>query len=251
MGFTTTFNYCVNAAAGDCMNAATGTGFVTVTDPDGNTTVDNYTQGALAAADRLDRRRTPDLRAGLRPRPRPRAAAGGGTCSTPPAPTATATSPATTYDAAGNRRRSTAPDRRRHQTATTTGSLHQPGAGQLRRGPPQATRPARPTQPARRRSRPAARSPRRPRPRRRASRYTLYDTDGNELYTTTGVYEPGSTHRRLLADHLPAVQGQQRHPERHDTSPARPTPPSPSLPCATINADGVVTQLAYDSARAT
>ena len=49
MGFHTTFNYCVNAAAGDCMNPATGTGFVTVTDPDGNTTVDNYNDGTLAA----------------------------------------------------------------------------------------------------------------------------------------------------------------------------------------------------------
>ena len=53
MGFHTTFNYCVNAAAGDCMNPATGTGFVTVTDPDGNTTVDNYDDGTLAAETHL------------------------------------------------------------------------------------------------------------------------------------------------------------------------------------------------------
>ncbi len=45
MGFKTTFSYCVNAAAGNCMDAATGTGFVTVTDPDGNATVYGYTQG--------------------------------------------------------------------------------------------------------------------------------------------------------------------------------------------------------------
>ena len=49
MGWKTTFSYCVNAAAGDCMDAATGTGFVTVTDPDGNTTVYDYDQGTLAA----------------------------------------------------------------------------------------------------------------------------------------------------------------------------------------------------------
>ena len=48
-GFKTTFNYCVNAAAGDCMNAATGTGYVTVTDPDGNATIYDYDQGALTA----------------------------------------------------------------------------------------------------------------------------------------------------------------------------------------------------------
>ena len=49
MGYTTTFSYCVNAADGDCMDTATGTGTGTVTDPDGNTTVDDYTQGTLAA----------------------------------------------------------------------------------------------------------------------------------------------------------------------------------------------------------
>ena len=49
MGFQTTFSYCVSAAAGNCMNAATGTGLVTVTDPDGNKTVYNYVQGTLAA----------------------------------------------------------------------------------------------------------------------------------------------------------------------------------------------------------
>jgi YD repeat-containing protein len=48
-GFRTTFNYCVSATAGNCMNAATGTGYVTVTDPDGNTTVSYYVQGTLAA----------------------------------------------------------------------------------------------------------------------------------------------------------------------------------------------------------
>ncbi len=36
------------------MNAATGTGFVTVTDPDGNTTVYDYHQGTLAAQSAVD-----------------------------------------------------------------------------------------------------------------------------------------------------------------------------------------------------
>src|SRR5260370_41912184 len=48
VGFTTTFNYCVNAAAGDCMNPATATGYGTVTGPDGNATVYDYTHGTLA-----------------------------------------------------------------------------------------------------------------------------------------------------------------------------------------------------------
>ncbi|MGH3189094.1 MAG: hypothetical protein ACRDOL_17855 [Streptosporangiaceae bacterium] len=49
MGFKSIFNYCVNQAASDCMNAATGTGYVTVTDPDSNTTVYDYDDGTLAA----------------------------------------------------------------------------------------------------------------------------------------------------------------------------------------------------------
>ena len=49
MGFQTTFSYCASAAAGNCMNPATGTGLVTVTDPDGNKTVYDYQQAALAA----------------------------------------------------------------------------------------------------------------------------------------------------------------------------------------------------------
>src|SRR5262249_16320962 len=45
MGDTTTFNYCVNAKTGDCMNASTGSGFVTVTNPQGNATVYGYASG--------------------------------------------------------------------------------------------------------------------------------------------------------------------------------------------------------------
>ncbi len=49
MGFKTTFSHCVNATAGGCMDPATGTGLVTVTGPDGNSTVYPYQQGTLAA----------------------------------------------------------------------------------------------------------------------------------------------------------------------------------------------------------
>ena len=42
MGYHTTFNYAA-------FNPATGNGTITITDPDGNTTVDDYVQGALAA----------------------------------------------------------------------------------------------------------------------------------------------------------------------------------------------------------
>ena len=42
MGFRTIFNY-------TSFNPATGNGTITITDPDGNTTVDDYVQGTLAA----------------------------------------------------------------------------------------------------------------------------------------------------------------------------------------------------------
>ncbi len=77
--------------------------------------------------------------------------------------------------------------------------------------------------------------------------YTLYDTDGNELYRATGVYEPGSntaaytqTTYQLFKNNSVALNG--------TTISCTATPPSVSLPCAKVNADGVVTQLAYDSA---
>ena len=64
-GFKTTFNYCVNASSGNCMDAATGTGYVTVTDPDGNTTVYGYTLGTQNVPGRLDRRHGAVIGAGL------------------------------------------------------------------------------------------------------------------------------------------------------------------------------------------
>ena len=76
--------------------------------------------------------------------------------------------------------------------------------------------------------------------------YTLYDTDGNALYTTTGVYEPGATTAaysrttyQLFKNNSVTLSG--------TAISCTTTPPSVSLPCATINADGVVTQLAYNS----
>ncbi len=45
--------------------------------------------------------------------------------------------------------------------------------------------------------------------------YTLYDTDGNELYTTTGRLL-ACRQLPVLPDHLSAVQGQQRYPQRHE-----------------------------------
>ena len=44
--------------------------------------------------------------------------------------------------------------------------------------------------------------------------WTLYDTNGNELYSTVGVYEPGATTAAYLQTIYTLYQGQQRDPER-------------------------------------
>ena len=92
-------NYCVNAADGDCMNTATGTGTSASTDPDGNTTVYDYTQGTLAAQSvwtgttLTSSRTTP-------PTP-PRAAPAAARCSTSPATDGDGNLTTYTYDPAG------------------------------------------------------------------------------------------------------------------------------------------------------
>ena len=77
--------------------------------------------------------------------------------------------------------------------------------------------------------------------------YTLYDTDGNQLYTTTGVYQPGASSASYLQTTYSLYKNNSVTLSGTTIS-CTSTPPSPSLPCATINADGVVTQLAYNSA---
>ena len=77
--------------------------------------------------------------------------------------------------------------------------------------------------------------------------YTLYDTGGNALYTTTGVFEPGSSSAAYQRTTYTLYQGNSVT-LGSTTITCTATPPSPSLPCAQINADGVVTQLAYDAA---
>ena len=78
--------------------------------------------------------------------------------------------------------------------------------------------------------------------------YSVYDTYGNDLYTTVGVYEPDAssaaysqTTYQLFKNNSVTLPGTSTA-----ISCTNNAPPSPSLPCATIDADGVVTQLAYD-----
>ncbi|MGO8862227.1 MAG: RHS repeat-associated core domain-containing protein, partial [Acidimicrobiales bacterium] len=77
--------------------------------------------------------------------------------------------------------------------------------------------------------------------------YSLYDTNGNMLYTTMGVYAPGGSTLNATRTTYSLHNGNSvtlaSTLDQCGTS-----APSSSLPCATINANGYVTQLVYDSA---
>ena len=75
--------------------------------------------------------------------------------------------------------------------------------------------------------------------------YTQYDTDGNQIYHH-GHLCPGSNLDDQFAHHLRPLQRPVGDPRGHTDS-CTTSAPSTELPCATIDADGVVTQLAYDS----
>lgn len=76
--------------------------------------------------------------------------------------------------------------------------------------------------------------------------YSAYDTAGNPVWTTTGDYAPGGntatqsrTTYKLYSSESVTLDG--------TTDSCAAAPPAHSLPCLTINPDGVVTQLGYDS----
>ena len=76
--------------------------------------------------------------------------------------------------------------------------------------------------------------------------YSVYDTDGNLIYTTTGDYAPGSDTATQLRTIYDLYNGQSVTLGAAVDS-CTTGAPSTELPCATINANGIVTQLAYDS----
>ena len=241
MGHQTTFSYCASAATGDCMNPATGTGIVTVTDPDGNSTVYCYQQGTLASTSKFT---GTTLTSETDAQPNTTSgtlldatstdgdgdtttdaynAAGNVTQETAPAATGTAT----TTSGYATSSAATADDANCATTASASAacSADSPPAPVAPGGvitPPSSTPPA-------------------------GTTYTLYDTSGNELYSTTGVYEPGATSAAYSQTTYLLYKGNTVTLSGTTDSCAA-TPPSPSLPCAKINADGVVTQLGYDSA---
>ncbi len=243
MGFKTTFNYCVNAAAGDCMDPATGTGFVTVTDPDGNATVDNYDDGVLAAETHLtagtvttEHDYNPLTWAGI---------AGGGTLMPASQTDGDGNTAAYTYDATGDMTSATAPGPD-GPTTTTSGFTSQEQencSGSTDAAPTdtcvQDSGPA-PVAPGGVITPPSSVPP-------AGLTYTLWDTNGNELYITTGVYAPGATSASYSQTSYQVFNGNSVTLNGTSIGCAS-NAPNPSLPCATINPDGVVTQLTYDPA---
>ena len=235
MGYRTTFAY-------TAMNTATGSGTVTVADPDGNTTVYAYEQGTLAAQSvwtgttlTSEQDKVPDLAAG---------GTSDGTLLDAATFDGDQHQTSYTYDAAGNTTSATAPDGIGSQTATTTNwstssgdtscdttAQASSGCSSTQTGPSPAAPGGVITPPS---SAPPA-----------GVTYSLYDTDGNLLYTTTGVYQPGSNAASYSRSTYSLFKGNTITLGSNQIS-CTTVPPSSSLPCATINADGVVTQLAYD-----
>jgi RHS repeat-associated protein len=238
LGLKTTFNYCVSAAAANCMNAATGNGYVTVTDPDGNNTVFDYEQGTLAATTVWNGTQASENDNG------PNVTDSGNAAGTLlPVWTTDADNEmrSTTYDQFGNTTSLTDPNGNVSTTWTTSAgddrcsanalaatacSSSQPGPAPVAAGqvitPPSSAPPA-------------------------GASYSQYDADGRDLYDTVGVYPPGSA--TASATHTSYTLYQGNSVTLNGTSIAcGAVPPSASLPCADIDTAGQVTQLTYDSA---
>ncbi|HEY1620069.1 MAG TPA: RHS repeat-associated core domain-containing protein [Streptosporangiaceae bacterium] len=252
MGYTTTFAYCANAGSGDCMNEATGSGLVTVTDPDGNNTVYDYDQGTLAAqASYTGAVINPDLASEQDYIPDTTAATTANTSGGTLLDTATADGDGNittyTYDTAGNIASATAPDGTGSQDATTT-DFSSPAAqdnttctsdAQTSSTCTSSAPGPAPVAPGGTITPPSSAPP-------PGVTWTLYDTDGNQLYTTTGVYQPGASTASYSQTTYQLFAGDSvTLPGTGTPVTCTATPPSASLPCATINADGVATQLAY------
>ena len=185
MGWKTTFNY-------TGFNPATGNGTITITDPDGNATVDDYVEGTLAAESNWtastltsEQDYTPDTSATSTGNP------SGGSLLDTSTTDGDGNTTNYTYDATGNPMVATAPDGVGSQVASTTQQstgLDQPDCtsdATATSACPQSAGPN-PVAPGGVIAPPSSIPP-------QGVTWTLYDTDGNELWTTTGVYQPGGS----------------------------------------------------------
>ena len=241
MGNVTTFSYCVSATSGDCMNPATGSGYVTVTDPDGNKTVYDYTQGTLAAQSDLTGTTVTSENDQV-----PAATAGGATGGTLLDSSSTDGDGNTStyaYNTAGSLTTETGPSPS-GGTATTTAGYTSALQAQNCTATAEASAtcaaspgPA-PVSPGGSITPPGSAPP-------DGLTWSLYDADGNQLYTTTGVYTPGGIYQHSQTSYT-LYKGNSVTLNSTNIS-CTTTPPAQDLPCATINPDDVVTQLGYDA----
>lgn len=260
MGRKATFNYCINATAGNCMDAATGDGFVSVTDPEGNVAVYDYDEGTLAAQSEWTGATGATLTAESDNVPDTTviSTSAGGASDGSLLDTATfdGDQDKTTYsyDAAGDVTSSAEPTGGGGTPAgTAAGSAAYTSASQNDVENCVGTAQASPSGTCAQDPGPGPVTPGgviTPPPSAPpiGLAYTLYDTDGNELYSTTGVYEPGATSAAYSQTTYQLFKGNSvTLPGTSGTVSCTYSPPSMSLPCAAINADGVVTQLEYDA----
>jgi RHS repeat-associated protein len=253
MGWKTIISYCA-PAPGDCLNSATGTGLVTVTDPDGNQTVYDYDQGTLAAQSAWTKTPSsltltsendsvPDTTAASTSNPSggsllvTSSSDGDGKTATNSYDTHDNSTSATSQGANGvlttitfgyaEQNSSTAklPDCNASAEATVTCAAN-PGPAPVPSGqvitPPSQVPPA-------------------------GASWTQYDSEGNDLYTEIGVSQPGGGSTAQVTYELHNGNSVTL-PGSGTTVTCAATAPSAQLTCATINASGMVTQLAYDSA---
>jgi RHS repeat-associated protein len=253
MGWKTTFSY-------TGINPATGTGTVTVTDPDGNVIVNDYTQGTLAdqttwtgavgATLTSQQVTVPDT--AVTATTGTTAATGG---SLQPVASYDGDNNQTTYtytyDAAGDVTSTTTPSGGTTTTGTqtTTSGYTSTSQGDQQNctSAAEASATDNCTQGA---AGPAAVAPggiiTPPSSAPPADvTWTLFDTDGNQLYSTTGVYSAAGSYEYSQTTYQ-LFKGNSVTLNSTNIV-CTWTPPSASLPCATINADGIVTQLQYNS----
>ncbi|HEY1733343.1 MAG TPA: hypothetical protein VGG23_02765, partial [Acidimicrobiales bacterium] len=227
--------------------SSTGTGLVTVSDPDGNSAVYDFSQGVLAAESQwTGSSLTSEQDYGADTTEDSTNAAGtlqdiwatdgdgnlttyaydaNGDTVAVTSPIGTGSQTATTtawYNGDGNQSCSATAEAATPCSSTETGPSAVPAGGVIT--PPPSAPPAGVT-------------------------YALYDSDGNELYSTAGVYQPGSDSASYSQTSYTLYKGNSvTLPGAGSATTCASTPPSPTLPCADIDPDGNVTQLAYDSA---
>jgi YD repeat-containing protein len=232
LGYKTTLDY-------TGLNTSTGTGVVRVSDPDGNTNVYAYAQGALTAQSAWTGTTTLTSETDYGPNLTAIGTSGGTLLDTWKAD-GNGLITTYTFDSGGNIISATDP--LGNQTTKWSTALDRPSCDGL----PTATSPCSsaqtgpaPVTPGGTITPPSSAPP-------YGVTYYQYDTNGNVLWTTTGVYRTVSggasaqrTDYNLYTGNNVTLNG--------NTINCGAAPPSPSLPCATVAPNGMVTQFTYNA----